>query len=353
MDALKELRTEIDVFYGPPLQTLSNCIRGFFIPGLGNKFIVCDFSSIEARVIAWLAGQEDVLETFRGHGKIYEHTASGIYRVDISAITKEDYRRQVGKVAVLSLGFQGGVGALQKMARGYNVKLEPIFEDLWARASTSHKEKALEAYKANGKKVEISREEYLASSLVKLAWRESNPRIVEFWPALEEAAKNAVAYPGEKFTAGKLGRHVTFLKASAFLWCKLPSGRTLCYPSPKIEPVEMPWKQNGKPVYRQGLTYMTEITTPYKWDRVKTYGGSLAENVTQAVARDLFASAMVRLEKNNYPIVLHIHDEFVLDVPNRPEFNLERVKEIMCENPPWAKDLPLAAGGFECQRYRK
>jgi DNA polymerase len=331
-----------------PMSAVSDCIRGFLRAQPGKDLIACDFSAIEARVIAWLAGQENVLEVFREGGKIYELTAAGIYGVKKEEITKQDPRRQVGKVAVLALGFQGGVGALQTMARAYNVKIEPAYEILRRRATDEHVKKADFVYKMNGKKHDISLKEFYASDFIKQFWREANPIIVGYWDQLNTAAILAVENPGRAYSAGAKGREVTYKKNGSFLWARLPSGGVLCYPYPRIDSIAAFENSEKKPT----LTCMGVDSYTKKWMRYANYGGLLSENNTQAIARDLLVHAMFNLEQKNYPIVMHIHDEVVCEVP-KTFGSLEEVEKIISVTPDWAKGLPVAAEGWRGERFRK
>ena len=330
------------------LTAVSEAIRGFLMAKPGFKFIAADFSAIEARVIAWLAGEDSVLDVFKGDGKIYELTASGIYKCKVEEISKEDPRRQVGKVAVLALGFQGGVGALQTMCRAYRLTLAQTLNILRQRATEDNLDRTRFLWQLNGKKAEISKEEFFASDLIKQFWREANPNIVQYWASLEQAAREAVANPGSKQLAGAKGREITYTINGSFLWCRLPSGRVLCYPYPKIEDLS-PFKGSDK---RPTLTYMNVDSYTKKWLRKKSYGGLLAENVTQAVARDLLAEAVIRLEEQGYPVVMHIHDEVVTEV--QKDFgSLYEVKNVMSKIPSWAQGLPISAEGWTGERFRK
>lgn len=336
---------DIDTFFGPPMDVISNCLRGFLIASPGNQLLTCDYSSIEARVIAWLAGEEGALEIFRTHGKIYEYAAAAIFDKDPSDIT--DKERQVGKVAVLALGYGGGVGAFRTMAKGYNVDLQPALSALsalWARATGEQRQWVESSYLDNHKRYEgITHDEYIASDLTKTFWRLANPAIVKLWAELERNALAAVKEPGEKF-----GSHGIYYKSKgSFLWCQLPSGGVLCYPYPQVGQVKTPWGQT-----KTGLTYMSEDGQSKKWLRFKTYGGSLAENVTQAVARDLLADALLRLEAKGYPVVAHVHDEIVCERKSG-EGSVSEMAEIMSEVPDWAKGLPIKAAGWQGKRYRK
>ncbi len=301
---------KIRFLYGSPLNVVSDCLRGFLYADEGKEFIVCDFSAIEARVLAWLAGEEEVLEIFRGHGKIYEHAAAGIYKVPMEAVTKD--QRQIGKVAVLALGYQGGVGAFQQMAKGYGLKIKDSEADV-----------------------------------IKKAWREAHPHIVKYWYAVEEAVVNAVLYRGRTFAAGPEGRQVKYKVNGSFLWCLLPSGRTLAYPYPKIERIDTPWGQQ-----KDAMTYMAMSSGVNKWERQKFYGGLGVENITQAVSRDLLAGALLRLESSGYPIVSHVHDEIVAEVEVN-KGSVEEMEKIMAEGEVWSKGLPISAEGYRARRYKK
>jgi DNA polymerase len=325
MFSMLDDKASLDLFYGPSMDAVSDCIRGMLIAGEGNDLVACDFSAIEARGLAWLAGQESVLEVFRTHGKIYEHAAAGIYHVPMEEVTKD--QRQRGKVAILALGYGSGVGGFQAMARTYNVKISDDEADE-----------------------------------IKKAWRAANQKIVHYWYDLEEAVLGAMRN-GNVTSAGAGGRQVRFRKAGSFLWTLLPSGRALCYPYPELRMVMTPWGEE-----KEQLTFMTVVDQTQKkkakvlpdpnargrWQRVSTYGGSLAENMTQAIARDLLADAMRAVEAEGIEIVMHVHDEIVAEVQKfRAAYALGRMTAIMSETPAWAAGLPLAAEAWKGKRYRK
>jgi len=214
----------------------------------------------------------------------------------------------------LALGFGGGVGAFQSMARVYGVQVADV---------------AADGIKAN--------------------WRRAHPAIVQYWNRLETAAIDAVDLDhGAECSAGPKARAVKFRKDGSFLWCKLPSGRVLCYPYPVTRATETPWGE------QRNALHFHAVNIANQWEETSTYGGSLAENVTQAVARDLLADAMLRLEEAGFPVVMHVHDEIVVEVPeSAPEDTLARIEAIVSTPPAWANDLPLAAEGWRGFRYRK
>lgn len=304
----------LDINYGNPMDVASSTIRGMIVPKKGNVFIDCDFSNIEGRALAWLAGEEWKVKAFydfdAGIGAdLYVLAYAKSFGVSIDEAKPH---RQIGKVQELALGYQGGVGAFQSMARIYGIKVSD--------------EKADE---------------------IKALWRNAHPNINKYWYDLEDAAVNAVHNPGTKFKAGAKGRCVAFLKKGSFLWCQLPSGRVLCYPYPRIANITTPWGAE-----KDALHYHTVDGYTGKWGETKTYGGSLAENVTQAVARDLLAESLVRLEDAGIPVVMHVHDEVLVE-PKEGSVSLEDVEKIMSVVPEWAQGLPLASAGWIGNRYRK
>lgn len=292
---------EVELFYESTPNVLSELIRTAFVAKPGCRFIISDYSAIEARVLAWLAGEEWRLQVFETHGKIYEASASAMFHVPIEEITKTSPLRQKGKISELALGYGGAVGALTSMGA---LKMGLTEEELPGLVST---------------------------------WRSANPHITAFWWAVDEAAITAVR---DKKTS-KVGR-VSFEYKSGILFVTLPSGRKLSYVKPR-----MMLNKFG----REGLTY-EGIGESKKWMRLETYGPKLVENIVQAASRDILAEAMLRLEKEGFDIVCHVHDEVVLEVPDGKS-SVEEVNEIMAVNPVWTEGLPLKAAGFESPFYKK
>lgn len=294
--------------------TLSQLIRTAFCASPGALLVDADFSAIEARMIAWLAGEEWVLEVFRTHGKIYEAAASQMFGVPFESIRKgrpEYAYRQKGKVATLALGYQGGIGALMNMGALRMGIPEEELQDVVDR------------------------------------WRQANRKIVEFWWALDAASKRTVQtgrpveLPGGKVA---FAREIDRGNGLDFLAIRLPSGRKLYYAQPR-----MGQDRFGRP----SIQYMGLNQTTKKWETLETYGGKLAENITQAVARDCLAEAIDRLEAAGYRVVFHIHDEVVIDRPGATDADLDRVAEIMSVVPDWASGLPLAADGWVNAFFKK
>jgi DNA polymerase len=309
-------REAMSVVYGNVPATLSELIRTAFIAPEGWTLAVADFSAIEARVIAWLAGEKWRMDVFASHGKIYEASASQMFHVPLESITKGSPLRQRGKVAELALGYQGGVGALTAMDRGGEIPDEekPGIIERWRRAS---------------------------------------PEIVRLWGELENAALTAV----KEATTITVRKGIKFIGGRGMLFIELPTGRRLSYVRPRI--AENRW---GRPC----LVYEGVDQTKKVWrDNLDTYGGKLTENIVQALARECLAEAMLRLDKQEYQIVMHVHDEAVCQIPQdgsihapaRCDYTSQGSLEIMCqlmsEPLDWAPGLILKAEGYLTDFYRK
>jgi DNA polymerase len=292
---------DLEMLYDGVPNVLSELVRTAFVPETGHRFIVADFSAIEARVIAWLAGEQWRLDVFKTHGKIYEASASQMFRVPMEEITKGSPLRQKGKISELALGYGGSVGALTAMGA-----------------------------------LEMGLNEEELRPLVQ-AWRAANPNIAKFWWDIDRAAMKAVR---EKVPQ-KVGR-IALQCTSGMLFITLPCGRKLAYVKPRLEP-----NRFG----REGITY-EGIGEGKHWSRIETYGPKLVENIVQATARDLLAEAMLRIHDAGYRIVMHVHDEVIAEAP-LGSGSVEEVCALMSVQPDWADGLPLGAEGFECDYYRK
>lgn len=311
----------LELVFGNVPDTLSQLIRTAFVAPHGSRFIVSDFSAIEARVIAWLAWCTWRLEVFKTHGKIYEASAEQMFKLPAGSVTKKSPYRQKGKIAELALGYQGGAGALRTMGALDMGIAEEELDD------------------------------------IKDAWRAANPEIVDLWYATERAAKRAV---GQKTTvempiAGGRAK-IVFAYESGFLTIKLPSGRKLYYVKPRIEQEDQyrEMANGARYVYASAgsLTYEGNDQKTKKWVRLATYGGKLIENITQAIARDCLAESMFTLDDMGFDQLMTVHDEDVLEVPyNMGE--LHEVEKAMGRDIAWAPGLPLRADGFETPYYMK
>lgn len=332
-----------DLLFGNVMELTSSAIRGCIIAPQGKKLVVADLSNIEGRMLAWLAGEEWKLQAFRdydagtGHD-LYKLAYAKSFGIAPEAVTKDN--RQVGKVQELALGYEGGVGAFLTFAAVYGIDLEAMGEQAIGsipQPILNEANSTLAWTKLNKRPTfGLSDRAWLVCDSFKRAWRYGHPAIASFWKDLQEAAVLAVSRPGVTYTC----RMLKLRRDGAWLRIRLPSGRFLCYPSPQLD-------ESGK------LTYMGVNQYSRKWSRLKTYGGKIAENVTQAVARDVLAASMPLIEAAGYQIVLTVHDEIISEAPDHPDFNAGHLAGLMATNPPWADGLPLAAAGFEAYRYRK
>ena len=298
---------DFELNYADVTQVLSELIRTAFIASPGHILHVCDFSAIEARVIAWIAGENWVLDIFRQGGDIYCATASQMFGVPVEKHGKNSHLRQKGKISVLALGYGGGIAALEAMG---------------------------------GSKLGLT--EYEERETVKL-WREANPRIVRFWSIIEKAAITAIK-TGKTVT---INRGITVGYRWGMLLITLPSGRTICYPRARISmEYDDGWRGDHEVIEYEGLNQTTK-----KWEVLRTYGGKLTENIVQATARDILGAVMLRARRENLPVVFHVHDEIIVDAPaDRP---LTDVEALFSEPIEWCRGLPLKGAGYSTPYYLK
>lgn len=307
IDYARELVAEGDfetlelLFEGVPF-VFSQLIRTAFIPSEGCRFCVADFSAIEARVIAWLAGEEWRLEVFRTHGKIYEASASQMFHVPLENIKKGSKLRQQGKVAELALGYGGAFGAIKAMDKAGSIPDDEI-------------------------------------PMLVANWRRASPNICKFWRNAEAAAKTAIK---ERRTV-KLKNGISFSYINRILFIRLLSGRNLAYFDAKLE--ETP---KGESITYAGVEQQTK-----RWGRLETWGGKLVENIVQATARDCLAVTMLRVSEMGYRIVMHVHDEIIVDAPVKDIQALDNITHVMAQEIPWAPGLPLKGDGYETDFYKK
>lgn len=289
----------VELLYDSVPDTLSQLIRTAFIPADGHRFVVADFSAIEARVIAWLAGETTTLEAFRDGKDLYCETASRMFGVPVDKHGANAELRQKGKIAVLACGYQGGVGALKAMGAlrmGLaESELQPLVD----------------------------------------AWRAANPSVVQLWADINAAAIETIS-TRQPTSVGAL----TFTVESGIMFIRLPSGRRLAYVKPKLGENRF----GGTAITHEG------ITTGRKWGQLETYGGKLTENIVQAVARDLLTFCMHQVDRAGHRIVMHVHDEIVVETATA---TVDEICELMATVPDWALGLPLAADGYSCDFYQK
>lgn len=290
----------LEILYDSIPGVLSELIRTAFVPKKGYKFIVADFSAIEARVIAWLAGETWRNEVFATHGKIYEASASQMFKVPLEEVTKGSPLRQKGKIAELALGYGGSVGALKAMGA-----------------------------------LDMGLTEEELKPLV-YAWRNANPNIVRLWWDVDRAVKEAVTERCRTET-----HRIRFEYRSGMLLIWLPSGRQLTYVKPR-----MGINSFGS----EAVTY-EGVGATKKWERIESYGPKFVENIVQAISRDILCCAMRKLNEKGFDIVMHVHDEVVLEVPL--EVTVTDICTLMNQTPTWAQGLLLRADGYECNFYKK
>lgn len=293
---------DLELLFGGVPFIFSQLVRTAFIPSKGCRFVVSDFSAIEARVIAWLADEEWRLEVFRTHGKIYEASASQMFHVPIENIKKGSKLRQQGKVAELALGYGGSFGAIKAMDKDGSIPDDEI-------------------------------------PMLVQNWRRASPNICRFWKKAELAAKTAI----EEHRTVRIQHGMSFSYINRILFVGLPSGRKLAYYDARLEETE-----KGESITYAGVEQNTK-----RWGRLETWGGKLVENIVQAVARDCLAETIKRVTDVGYQIVMHVHDEIIVDVPIGNTQALEDITAIMKMPISWAPGLPLKGDGYETNFYKK
>ncbi len=371
----------------------ASTVRGCIIPAKGKKFVVADYSNVEGRGLAWIAGEKTALMVFRAGRDIYCETAGKMFGLDPEYIkaNRKDLR-QIGKACELGLGYGGGVAAFLQFAKNLGLDLYTMadvmkgtFPDhIWAAAKRGYEYARINEAKRPpkpGKKDErptyiLPKNVWLTCDAIKRMWREAHPKTVAFWAELEDAVLCAIRNPGKAYWAGanvrpdgrkalkivrtKAKHDPTFDEErddpnAAGWWLKfeLPSGRIMSYPGIALSVTTEIDEDTGKKRTSTRIKYQGENQTTRQWGFQYTYGGKLTENIVQALCRDILAWSMPGVEAAGYEIVLSVHDELITEVPDTDDYTTEELCALMCDLPIWAKGFPLAAEGDIMYRYRK
>lgn len=349
-DGIEALKANCaDILFDNVMELVSNAVRACIVAAKGKRLVVADLSNIEGRMLAFLAGEEWKLQAFRdfdaGTGPdLYALAYAKAFAVTPEEVMENKHHgdglmRQIGKVMELMLGYEGGVGAYLTGAATYRIDLAAmaaaarpsIPADVWEEATGFVEWRESRKLGLLG----LSPEIFMVCDSLKRLWRRAHPRTVSLWRELAEAATMAIVNPGKAVPC----RSLKLRRDGAWLRVRLPSGRFVCYPCPQLD--------DGK------LSYMGVDQYSRKWARIKTYGGKLAENVTQAAARDVLAYGMKQADADGFGIVLTVHDEIITEAPDTEDYDATRLAACMTHAPAWAEGLPLAAAGFEAYHYKK
>lgn len=363
----------------------ASTVRSCIIPEVGHKFVVADYSNVEGRGLAWLAGEETALDTFRAGLDIYCVTAGKMFGMDPDDIKKNFKEiRQIGKACELGLGYEGGVGAFVTFAKNLGLDLiemaktmDGTFPDhIWAATARGYEWARIQEAKRPPRPGEkddrpsyiLDKKVWRTCDAIKRMWRESHPETVTFWRDLKDGILAAVRNPGREFWAGahlrrngeraiRIWRTVEFDSSGRkvpgwWLCMELPSGRILSYPGIGVS-VTKETDEDGRVNTNVRIKYQGENQLTRQWTTLYTHGGKACENIVQALCRDLLAYAMINVEGGGYPIVLSVHDELVCETPDAPEYTVPELEKLMCALPEWAEGFPLVAEGSEMYRYAK
>lgn len=293
-----------ELLYPDVMETISFLIRPLLIPSKGKTLFWGDYAAIEARVLVWLAGDEEALGIFRSGKDIYKELAVDIFRIKPEDIAKDSMERQLGKQGILGLGYQCGAERFQGTCKDYGIEIDLALAEK-----------------------------------IKNTYRQKYHKVVQLWADQEAAAKKAIR-TGKFIRSGEIGWCVD----GDFLFCKLPSGRLMAYYKPKIKVVDVPWGQKAT------ITYMGVNSKTKQWEEHRTYGGKIVENIAQGVARDLLTNSMLECEGAGYEILLHVHDEIISE---KDEGSADEFQKLMMKKPEWAKEIPIDVEGWSGERYLK
>lgn len=332
-----------DLFFDNTMRLTANTVRGCIVAPSGKKLVIADLSNIEGRGLAFLAGERWKLKAFAdfdaGVGEdLYKVAYGRSFNIDPKEATGQ--KRQIGKVMELGLGYEGGVAAFLTFAAVYRMDLSVLAAAVYETASSEAMANAKGMWKwATKQKRTLGLPEnvYVACEILKRAWRDAHPATCALWKAAGDSVRSAIKNPGETFP---IGQHLKVRRDGAWLRIRLPSGRYLCYINPEVD-------DDGQ------ITYFGVNQYTRQWGQIKTYSGKLAENFSQAFARDLLFYKTPDIEESGYQILVKIHDELLTETPDTPEFNTEALSQMMATAPSWAQGIPLAAAGFETYRYKK
>jgi len=396
----RAFRTEspeiLRLFYGDELGRLlhlvSDALRSFMWAAPGCEYVQADYAGIEGAVAAWVSDEHWKVQALHDIIKdpslpdMYRRTAAAITGTTTEIITKKHPLRQsCGKVSELSMGFAGGVLAFYSMSKNYGIKLDELFDPVWASSDEERRAKAVKRYESVSKRgkegtTEMSRNAWVACELIKVGWRATNPAIAAAWRAVEDGAREAIREPGTQIRV--LSGRITFLVRNGFLWMRLPSGRCLCYAAPKLKDqmwvkVKLPdgsWsdaetmdREDAERGETAGTVLIQGPTSPRitilgvgqsgkHMVREGLYSGLIFENLVQGIARDLLKNGMFKAEAAGYPIVFTVYDEIVTEVP-RGFGDIKAFERLIAELPAWATTgplpMPLVADGYRAKRYHK
>ena len=327
---------------------VSSCLRGAIVAPPGKKLVVADLSNIEGRVLAWLAGENWKLAAFRAYDRgegvdLYKATYARTFGIKPEEVTKK--QRQIGKVLELAMGYMGGVGSFLAFATVYGVDLQDLAAHTYEALDRDTIETAgvqWEFFSRRKMTAGLDEHTWTALNAIKLAWRGAHPAITKFWSETELRIQSAFGEPYAH--PDKAPYPVTFDNTKFGLAARLPSGRVMAYPR-----AEVPADEGERCLFR----YYAPLRVRKGFAMSKTHAGKIVENITQAVARDVLAANLARVEDAGYKIILSVHDELITETPDTPDYTAEKLAAMMATPPAWARSLPLAAAGFEAYRYKK